>query len=301
MEVMGKAAQREETAVESLLLAIDIVRIHKARLNDPLLHHHLVIRALVSDLVSTASTRSASVTEKLVDLLAHATNCDKKDITFSLALIKDLSPISNYDIFPFTKVLHSPACTLILMDWIAIQLKDTTSFDRYIDMEESPVLLDILIEIAIAQPLQVPDVFNLLSSMISREYSTSTDDGSVTPLLIESWKRVFSDFCLILVKLGYHTKPIFAFFLDVDEYLKVHFVKSVLEILEPDQYPLMVVEWVLDMLQGIPLENFIELRETEEAKEAFKSFLDFVLGPFSEIEKGLYARAEELKRSLNKD
>lgn len=58
---------------------------------------------------------------------------------------------------------------------------------------------------------------------------------------------------------------------------------QVLEILEPDQYPLMVVEWVLDMLQGIPLENFIELRETEEAKEAFKSFLDFVLGPFSGI------------------
>ena len=110
------------------------------------------------------------------------------------------------------------------IEWIHTQLHVLTSFDRYIDMKESPPLLDILVEIACAQPLQQPHVFRVLAACVEQEWEDSDD---VTPLQMEGWKRVFVDFVTVLLKLGLATAGVFDFFARMQEYLRVHFVSRV--------------------------------------------------------------------------
>jgi hypothetical protein len=88
-------------------------------------------------------------------------------------------------------------------------------------------LLDILVEIAIAQPLQMENVFKLLVGVVDRDFGSVVEASDVSPLQVEQWKRVFLDFMVVLVKLGF-VWPVFEFVkVALPEYLKVHFVKSV--------------------------------------------------------------------------
>jgi hypothetical protein len=232
-----------------------------------------VIHALVIDLLTTA--RTSALRDKEISLLALATRCDAADIKYSLDLIKDLSPISNYTPEPFLKILSSPICTYLVTEWITIQFQTTTSFDRYylstvliqdryIENSENPVLLDILVEIAIAQPLQMECIFKVLVGVVERDFGGVVDAmEDVSPLQVEQWKRVFCDFMVVLVKLGF-TWPVLDFISNVpEEYLKVHFVKAILTVVEAPYENRFIVK-VLGMLEGITLENFDELQSLDE-------------------------------------
>jgi hypothetical protein len=92
-------------------------------------------------------------------------------------------------------------------------------------MKESPPLLDLLQEIAITNPLQIPSIFEVFWHHMLRPFTMPP----LSPLQQVVYRKVFMDKMGVLIKLGY-VAPIFESVKnkkEIDDFLKLHFVKMV--------------------------------------------------------------------------
>ena len=70
-------------------------------------------------------------------------------ISGTVELLKGLAPSSNFktEFYNFMDFIDSPVCCIMITSWTAKMLEDLGSYDRYLDMGESPPLFDLLGEV----------------------------------------------------------------------------------------------------------------------------------------------------------
>ncbi|KAJ3228364.1 hypothetical protein HK099_002869 [Clydaea vesicula] len=294
----------------STLASLDVVQLHNKLYKENvslssinLIEDSTFIEILLTDLLE--NQKQKDIIDMEVELVAKIVSLendeyefkDTKDtLVYTMDTIHSLTAASKFDLSAFKKILTCPVACHLLLNWIDNILDDITSFDRYIDMKESPPLLDLLFDIAAENPLQVEGVFVILKKKCLKEYSSQ-----VSPLQVLVFKKTFLDYICNLLKLGY-AEPIFNFISDLpnksDDFLKVFFVKKVLSMLTKP-YEIKIIKDLLNLLEQVNLEIYqAELRE-KEVKENFVEFFKICIDSTTELEEDFLFTARNLAKVFN--